>query len=76
MTADEWTGAFAHEIGLSPPNQEQVRAILQLAGTAAHSSERTAAPVAAWLAGVSGKPLAELNEIAVRLEDSERGAAG
>jgi hypothetical protein len=76
MTADEWTDAFARELGLSPPNQEQVPAILQLAATAAHSSERTAAPVAAWLAGVSGRPLAELNEIAGRLADPERGAAG
>jgi hypothetical protein len=76
MTADEWTDAFARELGLSPPNHEQVRAILELAGTAAHSSERTAAPVAAWLAGASGRPLPELNAIAVRLADSERGTAG
>jgi len=75
MTADEWTDALARELGLSPPSHQQVRAILELAGTAAHSSERTAAPVAAWLAGASGRPLAELNEIAVRLADSERGAA-
>jgi hypothetical protein len=76
MTADEWTEAFARELGLSPPDREQIGAILKLAGTAAHSSERTAAPVAAWLAGVSGRPLAELNEIAARLAESERGTAG
>jgi hypothetical protein len=40
MTADEWTEAFAREIGLSPPDRERVGAILKLAGTAAHSSER------------------------------------
>jgi hypothetical protein len=76
MTADEWIGAFAREIGLSPPNREQERVILELAGTAAHSSERTAAPVAAWLAGVCGRPLDEVNEIAVRLGASEPGPAG
>jgi hypothetical protein len=76
MTADEWIGAFAREIGLSPPDREQIGAILKLAGTAAHSSERTAAPVAAWLAGVSGRPLAELNEIAARLGASEPDPAG
>ena len=76
MTADEWTGAFARELGLSPPNQEQVRAILELAGTAAHSSERMAAPVAAWLAGASSRALDELNEIAARLASSEQDAAG
>jgi len=53
-----------------------VRAILELAGTAAHSSERTAAPVAAWLAGASGRALDELNEIAARLAGSEQDAAG
>ena len=76
MTADEWTDAFARELGLSPPNRNQVRAILELAGTAAHSSERTAAPVAAWLAGASGRALDELNEIAARLAGSEQDAAG
>ena len=76
MTADEWTDAFARELGLSPPNPEQVRLILELAGTAAHSSERTAAPVAAWLAGASSRPLDELNEIAARLSGSEQDAAG
>jgi len=76
MTADEWTDAFARELGLSPPNRDQVRAILELAGTAAHSSERTAAPVAAWLAGTSGRALDELNEIAARLAGSEQDAAG
>ena len=34
MTADEWTDAFARELGLSAPNHDQVPAILELAGTA------------------------------------------
>jgi hypothetical protein len=32
MTADEWTEAFTRELGLSPPNHEEVRAILELTG--------------------------------------------
>jgi hypothetical protein len=31
---------------------------------AAHSSERTAAPVAAWLAGKSGRSLEEVQKLA------------
>jgi hypothetical protein len=42
-------------------------AILKLAATAAHASERTAAPMACWIAGISDRPLAELNEIAERV---------
>lgn len=64
MTRDRWIAAFAAEAGLTPPSKEQLEEILELAGTAAHASERTAAPVAAWLAGMSGRPLAELNRAA------------
>jgi uncharacterized protein DUF6457 len=74
MTADEWIEAFAAELGLPPPGEERVAAILALAATAAHSSERTAAPVAAWLAGATGRPLDEANEIAARVAGSDPGA--
>ncbi len=66
MTRDQWIEAFAQEIGASSPSRDEVEAILELAATAAHSSERTAAPVAAWLAGDSGKSLNEVNEAAKR----------
>lgn len=67
MTREQWIEAFARELGLAPPGEEQVNAILELAATAAHSSERTAAPLAAWLAGVSGRSLSEVNEVAGRV---------
>jgi hypothetical protein len=70
MTRDEWIAAFATEIGVAPPQPAQVDAILALAATAAHASERTAAPVATWLAGVSRKSLGELNEAANRVTDT------
>lgn len=64
MTIDEWLAAFAERTGEPAPDAHTVAAILQLAATAAHASERRAAPVACWLAGASGRPLAELNRIA------------
>lgn len=73
MTREQWIEAFAREIGLSPPGQDEIDAILELAGTAAHASERTAAPVATWLAGQSGKSLAAVNESAVRASEGADG---
>lgn len=67
MTAEQWIEAFAQAIGVPPPERDQVDAILELAASAAHASERTAAPVAAWLAGLSGKSLHEVNEIAEQI---------
>lgn len=64
MERDEWVADFCHRIGVDPPSTEEVEALLDLAATAAHSSERTAAPLACWVAGRSGRPLEELGEIA------------
>jgi hypothetical protein len=54
MTGQEWIAAFADSLGVPPPTDEQVEEILQLAGVAAHASERTAAPVACWIAAAAG----------------------
>jgi hypothetical protein len=64
MRRDEWLAAFCGRLGLEPPSKEEVVALLDLAATAAHSSERTAAPLACWVAGRSDRSLAELGEIA------------
>ncbi len=69
MTGDQWIEAFAQALERPAPSREEIDAVLNLAATAAHDSERTAAPVAAWLAGLSGKPLAEVNEIAPGIAD-------
>lgn len=53
-TRDEWVAAFAEAAGVDVPTAEEVDAILELAGVAAHASERTAAPVTAWLASKAG----------------------
>ena len=53
-SANEWVGDFARLLGLNPPSDDDTTSILALAGAAAHASERTAAPVACWLAASAG----------------------
>jgi hypothetical protein len=54
VTRDEWVAAFAARLGVEPPDPATVDALLALAGDAAHAAERTAAPLACWLAGRAG----------------------
>jgi hypothetical protein len=67
MTRDEWIAAFAREAGVARPDIDQVRDLLDLAGTAAHACERTAAPLACWIAGRSQLTLDELRAAAERV---------
>jgi Domain of unknown function (DUF6457) len=67
MNAREWIDAFAAEIGAEPPSADEIKQILDLAAVAAHASERIAAPVACWVGGASGTPLAELQAAAERI---------
>jgi Domain of unknown function (DUF6457) len=55
MTAREWIAAYASALGTAPPADDEVETILALAAAAAHASERTAAPVACWMAALSGR---------------------
>ena len=64
MRADEWLAQFAGALGTEPPDEDTVGQILDLAATAAHSSERIAAPIACYLAGRDGRPLDELRDLA------------
>jgi hypothetical protein len=64
VTRDEWIAAFARQAGVQPPSVEEIRDLLELAGAAAHASERTAAPLACWIAGRSELSLAELRAAA------------
>jgi hypothetical protein len=68
MTADDWIQAFCREIGVPEPDEDTTEAILRLASVAAHASERKAAPVACWIAGTTGRPVAELIRIAEAVE--------
>jgi uncharacterized protein DUF6457 len=67
VTRDEWIAAFAEEAGVERPSVQEIRELLDLAGIAAHASERTAAPLACWIAGRSDQPLADLLAAAERL---------
>lgn len=67
MTRDEWIAAFARELGVEPPTPEQVDRLLALAGTAAHSSERPAAPLACWVAGRANATIEEFLAAAERV---------
>jgi hypothetical protein len=71
MNAKEWLAEFAARLGTDPPAPEEFAAILDLAGEAAHASERVAAPAAAWLAAKAGRSPAEALEVAkqMRVED-------
>jgi len=64
MIADDWIAAFAVELGVPVPEPTLVEQLLDLARTAAHQSERTAAPVAAYLVGNAGIDAARACEIA------------
>jgi Domain of unknown function (DUF6457) len=67
MTAEEWIAAYARELGQPEPSREEMDRVLALAGTAAHASERRAAPIACWLAARSDITLEEAQAVAERL---------
>jgi hypothetical protein len=54
MEARKWIDAFAAVLGVEPPDEATVDRLLELAATAAHASQRTAAPLACYLAGRAG----------------------
>jgi Domain of unknown function (DUF6457) len=64
VNANEWLAEFAARLGTEPPAPEEFATILQLAGEAAHSSERVAAPAAAWVAAKAGWSPTEALEVA------------
>ena len=71
MNAPDWLAAYADKLGTDAPTKEELKAVLDLAAEAAHSSERIAAPVASWLAAKAGVPLEE----AIRLAKEVGGNA-
>jgi len=54
VTGEEWVVAFAASLGVAAPDAATVEVLLNLAGAAAHASERTAAPIACYLVGLAG----------------------
>ncbi|HJY81259.1 MAG TPA: DUF6457 domain-containing protein [Candidatus Binatia bacterium] len=70
MTAKEWLAGFAAVLGVDAPTDEEISDLLRLAGEAAHASERTAAPVACWLAARAGLSPAGASEILEKWQKS------
>ena len=64
MNAPDWLAAYADKLGVPPPTKDELKAVLDLAGEAAHSSERIAAPVACWLAAKAGVGLEQAMTLA------------
>jgi hypothetical protein len=72
VTADEWIAAFAADLGVDPPTAELAEQLLKLAALAAHSSERRAAPLACWVAGMAGADTDQFLAAAERLSDADQ----
>ena len=67
-TAGSWLAAFAASIGQAPPTDQEIEDLLALAATAAHASERWAAPLACWLVGRAGMAPSEARVLAETVE--------
>ena len=68
MNAREWIAAFAERVGTAPPTADEWSTLLDLAGEAAHASERVAAPVACWVTARAGTDPAEALTIARQID--------
>ncbi|HEY5886459.1 MAG TPA: DUF6457 domain-containing protein [Acidimicrobiales bacterium] len=64
MTGREWIDAFSTRLGVEAPDDATVEALLDIAGVAAHASERTAAPITCWLIGRAGLGVDEARRLA------------
>lgn len=73
MDASEWITAFAREVDVEPPSPDEIEQLLDLAGVAAHSSERIAAPLTCWLAARADLTPGDALARARRLADPAQG---
>ncbi|HUB71638.1 MAG TPA: DUF6457 domain-containing protein [Acidimicrobiales bacterium] len=73
LSTAEWAERFAARLGTAPPSEEELTLLLDLAGVAAHASERTSAPVSCWLAARAGTRPADALQLARQLAE-ELGA--
>ena len=70
MNAPDWLAAYAEKLGVAAPTTAELKAVLELAGEAAHASERIAAPVACWLAAKAGVELEAAMRLAREVSES------
>ena len=71
MNATEWLAAYADKLGVTAPTKDELTAVLDLAGEAAHASERIAAPVACWLSARAGVELDEAMRLAKEVDPTD-----
>ena len=67
MDAREWIEAFAAELGGEAPGKDDMNELLAIAGIAAHSSERIAAPIACFIGGRAGASVEQMRAAAERV---------
>jgi hypothetical protein len=60
MDGREYVAQLAADLGVPPLDEDTITALLDLAGVAAHSSERIAAPLACYLVGRADADPAEV----------------
>ena len=60
MEGREYVAALAARLGVEPLDDATIETLLDLAGVAAHSSERIAAPLACYLVGKAGADPADV----------------
>jgi uncharacterized protein DUF6457 len=60
MDGHEFARDVAHALGVESLTEADANALLAIAGTAAHASERLAAPLCTYLAGRSGRSLEDV----------------
>lgn len=70
ISGELWIERYAAEVGVLPPSTSEVEMLLELAGSAAHASERIAAPITCWLAARAGLTSQEALVVARRLGES------
>jgi hypothetical protein len=67
MEPTDWISSFAAELGVEAPDQATIDVLLDLAGVAAHASQRVAAPIAAYLVGRAGSSAEAALDLARRI---------
>jgi hypothetical protein len=75
MTGRAWVTAFAAALGVEAPDEREIETLLALAGHAAHSSERWAAPLACWVVARAGVDPATALEHARRIPGGDPATA-
>lgn len=70
-SANSWIEEFVIAAKGNSLSEEDCEAILALAGVAAHSSERTAAPLTCWVAAAAGISPVDALDIARSLASKE-----